>query len=140
MVHVGEAERPLTHADPASDLLQGSPVPDATWVDIAPFGIAVTPITAPDVASIVATAPGKRLLLNHNLHSVYLHDTDTDFQRLYEQADWTIIDGTSVLWLASLFSRRWFPTTHRTGSTDWLRALDQLDVSRRLFVLSLIHI
>ncbi|WP_082967798.1 WecB/TagA/CpsF family glycosyltransferase [Mycolicibacterium monacense] len=75
-----------------------------------------------------------RLLLNHNLHSAYLHDADATFRELYRRADWIVIDGTPVRWLASFSAQTKLTPNYRIGSTDWIAALPQLDASRRLFV------
>ncbi|WP_193046302.1 WecB/TagA/CpsF family glycosyltransferase [Mycolicibacterium baixiangningiae] len=104
------------------------------WVRIDPLDISVTPLTAPEVAEIVANASGKRLLLNHNLHSAYLHDVDSRFRELYRRATWVIVDGAPILWLTSQFSTDTFGTSWRVSSTDWLEALTRVHSSGRLFI------
>ena len=96
----------------------------------------MAPLTSRQVAKVVAKSSGKRLLLNHNLHSAYLHDIDRDFAKLYEQADLVIIDGTPIRWLAALAARKHIPAECRVSSTDWLSALPQTptDGSPRMFV------
>jgi N-acetylglucosaminyldiphosphoundecaprenol N-acetyl-beta-D-mannosaminyltransferase len=107
---------------------------EGRWVRIGPLDISVTPLTAPEVAEIAANASGKQLLLNHNLHSAYLHEVDSQFRELYRRATWVIIDGAPILWLTSRFSVTKFNTAWRVSSTDWLDALSRADSSGRLFV------
>ncbi|OBF54945.1 hypothetical protein A5778_09490 [Mycolicibacterium monacense] len=103
-------------------------------VDVGILGISVTPLTAVEAATVAAKSDGMRLLLNHNLHSAYLHDADATFRELYRRADWIVIDGTPVRWLASFSAQTKLTPNYRIGSTDWIAALPQLDASRRLFV------
>ncbi|TFV58191.1 glycosyltransferase [Mycobacterium sp. PS03-16] len=99
------------------------------------LGLEVTPLTALEAATAATTRfDGKRLLLNHNLHSAYIHDTDETFRELYRQADWIVIDGTPVRWLASLSARREVTSDYRIGSTDWIAELRRVNAARRLFV------
>lgn len=109
---------------------------EAEWIQIRMLAIAVTPLTAPEVASVAADASrGKRLLLNHNLHSAYLYETDSEFRELYRRADWVIVDGTPILWLASWSSRQRLASSLRSGSTDWIASLPGVAVpGRRMFV------
>lgn len=107
---------------------------DAVRIEIPPLAISVTPMTAQEVASIVTQTHGKRLLLNHNLHSAYLHETDGDFSRLYKAADWVIVDGAPILWLASRYSRARWSAEYRISSTDWVAALPSAPLPRRLFL------
>lgn len=104
------------------------------WVRIDPLEISVTPLTAPEVAEIVANASGKRLLLNHNLHSAYLHEVDSRFRELYRRATWVIVDGAPILWLTSRFSTTRLGSSWRVSSTDWLDALSRVNSSGRLFI------
>jgi N-acetylglucosaminyldiphosphoundecaprenol N-acetyl-beta-D-mannosaminyltransferase len=39
------------------------------------------------------------LILHHNLHSLYLHETDPSVASAYKHASWTYIDGMPVVWL-----------------------------------------
>lgn len=103
-------------------------------IKLGVLDISVTPMNAQQVASTAAVPSGKRLLLNHNLHSAYLHDTDLRFRKLYELADWVVVDGTPILWLSSFFARVWLPPSYRTSSTDWIAALPHIEASGRLFV------
>lgn len=107
----------------------------ADWVNIKLLDIAVSPLDAREAASRVALSDGKRLLLNHNLHSAYLHEINPDFRELYRRADWILIDGTPVLWLASLASKSRLASSLRIASPDWILALPEVHMScKRLFV------
>ncbi|WP_460359411.1 WecB/TagA/CpsF family glycosyltransferase [Mycobacterium sp. ZZG] len=107
---------------------------DSTWVEIGLFDLSVSPLTATEVADLATRTPGKRLLLNHNLHSAYLHEVDGDFRRLYERADWVVVDGAPILWLASYYSGHRFSCAYRISSTDWVDALSFLAGPHRLFI------
>lgn len=96
--------------------------------------ITVTPLTAPDVARVITESQGMSFLLNHNMHSAYLHQTDTRFAELYRHADWVVIDGAPILWLASRSSHSRLPAKYRIGSTDWIDALRTIHSARRLYL------
>ncbi len=42
----------------------------------------------------------KLLILNHNLHSLFLYQTDSEFRDAYKNASCVYIDGIPVIWLA----------------------------------------
>lgn len=107
---------------------------EGQWIRIDPLEISVTPLTASGVAAIVANTSGKRLLLNHNLHSAYLHEVDSRLRELYRRANWVIVDGAPILWLTSRFSTTSFGPSWRVSSTDWLDALSGVNSSGRLFI------
>ena len=44
----------------------------------------------------------KSLILNQNMHSLYLHETDTMLKRFYAEASWVYVDGLPLIWLAKL--------------------------------------
>lgn len=113
-----------------SDL--GDPPPERVFIES--LGISVTPLTGPDAATVAASRTGKRLLLNHNLHSAYVHGADPVFRDLYEKADWIVIDGAPILWLAARRAKSRLSPAYRITSTDWVDALPALGVSRRLFL------
>lgn len=117
------------------DEAYSSPVtaPKAERINIPFLDIAVTPLTAWQTAEVVTSSTGRQLLLNHNLHSAYLHEVDDKFRALYSLANWIVIDGTPIRWLASRSSHR-IRSAYRTGSTDWIAALPRCQVKRRLFV------
>lgn len=109
-------------------------------VGIPLFNVTVTPRTADDVVDhILRPAEGRELILNHNLHSVYLINRDEWFRRFYEQASLIVIDGWPVLRAAE--QARGVPLGHsfRIGSTDWIAALthelERRGLEYRIFVL-----
>lgn len=104
------------------------------WIKIKSLGISVLPLTGRETAAAAIKAQGKRLLLNHNLHSAYLHEIDGAFRQLYGYADWVVIDGAPILWLAARSAGRSLPTAYRITSTDWLEELPSFDDARRLFL------
>lgn len=66
-------------------------------------GITIDLLTIRDLLALleVATATkGKCLILNHNLHSLYLRHTSPGFISCYSNASCTYIDGVPVVWLA----------------------------------------
>ncbi|WP_146083140.1 MULTISPECIES: WecB/TagA/CpsF family glycosyltransferase [unclassified Rathayibacter] len=105
-------------------------------VQVPLLSVKVTPMTAAGVADLVSSEPsGPTLILNHNLHSSYLHLKHAWFRRFYERSDIAVIDGWPVLALASL--KRRVTTEERIGSTDWIHALwsDTRSPGRRVFIL-----
>lgn len=106
------------------------------WIDVPRLQLRVTPMTATQVVRwIDESRATQQLLLNHNLHSAYLHLTDEGFRQLYDRADRVVIDGAPVLALLPRQRRRDFNADARIGSTDWIEAL-QTHAARsgRLFV------
>jgi N-acetylglucosaminyldiphosphoundecaprenol N-acetyl-beta-D-mannosaminyltransferase len=83
-----------------------------------------------------ATSPrvGTRLLLNHNLHSAYLHDSDARFRALYGAADAVVIDGMPILWLAAARARVGPRSAFRVASPDWIHELAATSTPLRVFV------
>jgi N-acetylglucosaminyldiphosphoundecaprenol N-acetyl-beta-D-mannosaminyltransferase len=68
-------------------------------------GIPIDAITREDLLRILDSAKNERsklLILNHNLHSLYLYLTVPDFRALYSQAKWIYIDGMPVVWFGKL--------------------------------------
>jgi N-acetylglucosaminyldiphosphoundecaprenol N-acetyl-beta-D-mannosaminyltransferase len=65
-------------------------------------GIRVDALQQRDLIDIVKQAiesKDRLLILNHNLHSLYLHETDPEFSKIYLKASWVYIDGLPVVWL-----------------------------------------
>lgn len=94
-------------------------------VFVRPLDITVTPATTQDVVRLVTERRSEhRLLLNHNLHSAYLFQTDSRFRDLYDRATAVLIDGAPILWLARrAHGRPGIRAAHRLGSTDWISSL-----------------
>lgn len=104
------------------------------------WGIEVTPSTAEGVVEWMESQiqSGKRLMLNHNLHSTYLHLKDPHFADLYKRSDLTIVDGFPILAAVNRGRKREgesnLDSRFRCGSTDWLMRLDKLPVGTRIAV------
>lgn len=104
-------------------------------VDIPLLGVRVTPMTAPALVEWIGRAQQRTVVLNHNLHSAYLHVTNERFRSLYDVADAIVIDGAPILLAASVAAGRMFGSRMRIGSTDWLAELSRIDArAGRLFV------
>ncbi|WP_084710234.1 WecB/TagA/CpsF family glycosyltransferase [Nesterenkonia alba] len=91
-------------------------------------------MTASETVQWVSQQTGKRLLLNHNLHSAYIYQKSQKFREVYEQADRVVIDGAPILWLARRNSHQELKTVNRIGSTDWIARLAESPRPGRLFV------
>jgi len=74
-----------------------------------------------EIALAVASG-GRRVLANHNLHSVYLFHHDAVMRRFYERADRVHIDGMSLIWMARRLGYALGPR-HRVTYVDWIGEL-----------------
>lgn len=111
---------------------------DGTRAAIPLLGVDVTPASASEVLDLVdyRANGARRIVVGHNLHSVYLLHTDPIFAELYRTADAVLIDGQPVRWAGRLSNRQaeaWDPAV-RVGSVDWLRQVDRLRNVRRIAV------
>jgi N-acetylglucosaminyldiphosphoundecaprenol N-acetyl-beta-D-mannosaminyltransferase len=100
-------------------------MPSPTQLTIPILGLSVTPLTAIQTAQWASKREGKRLLLNHNLHSAYIFQVDPEFRSFYERADRVVIDGAPIRVAGSLGSRKWLSSDYRIGSTDWIACLSR---------------
>ncbi|MBY6707821.1 WecB/TagA/CpsF family glycosyltransferase [Rhodococcus sp. BP-241] len=79
------------------------------------------------------------LLLNHNLHSLYIHQTSEEFRAAYAMSDATLVDGFPVLLAVNYIRLRekkgLVARDKRTGSLDWIRLLGRSRKVRRIAVL-----
>jgi|HubBroStandDraft_6_1064221.scaffolds.fasta_scaffold31806_2 N-acetylglucosaminyldiphosphoundecaprenol N-acetyl-beta-D-mannosaminyltransferase len=65
-------------------------------------GVRLDALTRSDLLQILKKAIDKReksLILNHNLHSLYLYQTSASFRNIYALASRVYIDGLPVVWL-----------------------------------------
>lgn len=97
----------------------------------------IDPLSPEEVVSWLATkSTSKRLLLNHNLHSVYLFTKSRHFRRAYGLADKVIVDGFPVLAVLNLERKMEgcepFSRDARCGSTDWMLRLERLREGTRI--------
>jgi N-acetylglucosaminyldiphosphoundecaprenol N-acetyl-beta-D-mannosaminyltransferase len=68
-------------------------------------GVRVDALERRDLIEIVdgaKAADDKQVIFHHNLHSLYLYETDADFRASYERASWVYIDGMPIVWLGGL--------------------------------------
>lgn len=91
---------------------------------------------APVLSWLAEPHPTSRVLLGHNLHSLYLCEKSPEFRELYLRADVVIPDGFPV-WLAARLRARVSKASSsgsadRIGSTDWLARLDEVPQSLRI--------
>lgn len=89
------------------------------------MGIRVHALTVDDLTAAEAACiarPGASLIINHNLHSLYLVQRDAVMRALYARADYIHIDGMALIWLGRLLG---FPLRrdHRVTWLDWLEPL-----------------
>jgi N-acetylglucosaminyldiphosphoundecaprenol N-acetyl-beta-D-mannosaminyltransferase len=93
-------------------------------------------LNALDLAAIVAILEaaidsGRKLLLaNQNLHSVYICSQDARVRAFFEGADYTHIDGTSLIFAGRLKGLP-FHSAHRMGYMDLFPALVPVFVRHR---------
>ena len=88
-------------------------------------GIPIDALKRGELLQIVNRAKDERLkllILNHNLHSLYLYLTKPDFRAVYSQASWVYIDGMPVVWIGRVAG---LPVTaeHRITFLDCFDAL-----------------
>lgn len=82
-------------------------------------------VTFSDLKSIVEETielDEQRLVVNHNLHSVYLFHHDAKMRAFYEQARHIYIDGMSLVWLGRMLGHR-LSRKHRLACIDYMRPL-----------------
>ena len=106
----------------------------AEVIEVAGLGLRVTPMTAAETAEWVVGGEGKRLLLNHNLHSAFLYQKEPEFRDFYAGAERVLIDGAPILWLAQRNARDGLGSSYRIGSTDWIDRLGDAAQAGRLML------
>lgn len=86
------------------------------------LGVRVDALTERGLYGLIheAAAGGERyLVLNQNLHSLYLYHHDPLFRRLYDRADYVHVDGMPLVWAARLLGYG-LTRENRLTSVDWL--------------------
>lgn len=111
-------------------------VPANPTLYLRAFRTEVTPATADEIVQVISQpGDGVRLVLNHNLHSVYLYQNLAQLRELYAAASLIVIDGAPVLGLAKIAGpRQGLGHQHRVGSTDWIAKLNNAPRPLRLFL------
>lgn len=77
-----------------------------------------------------AIRPGRTVIANHNLHSLYLFHRDKRFREFYEYADLVHADGAGIVLLSAL-SRTRLGREHRTTYVDWMPDLIAMAAAER---------
>jgi N-acetylglucosaminyldiphosphoundecaprenol N-acetyl-beta-D-mannosaminyltransferase len=96
---------------------------------------AVAERDVPEVLGELISTGGRRTVVGHNLHSVYLYHTQAELMALYDSADLILLDGSPVFALWRIQQSRPRPGSHfRVGSTDWIRHLGEVPGLHRLAV------
>lgn len=66
-------------------------------------GAQIDALTHAELVTLIDEAKVKHeklLILNHNLHSLYLYFTNKEFRSAYQNASYTYIDGLPVIWIS----------------------------------------
>ncbi len=75
----------------------------------------------------LTSLPRTALILNHNLHSVYLYHRLPEFQQIFKHADVIFVDGMPIVWLA-----RWkgspVNADYRLTCIDWIHPVMRMSV------------
>jgi N-acetylglucosaminyldiphosphoundecaprenol N-acetyl-beta-D-mannosaminyltransferase len=103
-------------------------IPSYRLLGVRVHGISRGALTDAVVESVCSEQ--RRIIANHNLHSVYLHRRDTKLRAFYERAHFVHIDGMAVVFAGRLLGlplRR----EHRVTYVDWIDPLLATAASRR---------
>lgn len=103
------------------------------------LGIRVHALSIDDLLALMKERIDSRtrcIVANHNLHSLYLYHHDETLRKFHSIADFTHVDGMSVVALGRLFSLP-LQRRHRTGYMDLLPKLIETAVTHnwRIFYL-----
>ena len=86
------------------------------------LGIRVDALTEGDLYALIREAAARDeryLVLNHNLHSLYLYHHDPVFRKLYDRTDHVHVDGMPLVWAGGLLGHA-LTRENRLTSVDWL--------------------
>ncbi|MDP9457479.1 MAG: WecB/TagA/CpsF family glycosyltransferase [Actinomycetota bacterium] len=86
------------------------------------LGVRVNSLTEGGLYALIreaAVQDRRYLVLNHNLHSLYLYHHDPAFRKLYDHADYVHADGMPLVWAARLLGHG-LTRENRLTSVDWL--------------------
>lgn len=92
------------------------------------LGLQLNPLSLPDLNRLVEFGVRTRrkwIIANHNLHSVFLFHRYAPMREFYNRADWTTIDGMSLIGLGRLYG---YPLERRQRVTfaDWTPSLIEM--------------
>ncbi|MBI1920742.1 MAG: WecB/TagA/CpsF family glycosyltransferase [Geobacter sp.] len=98
------------------------------------LGVEITPMTVADLHALIAEAVvsgTRRVIANHNLHSIYLYHHDAEMRSFYARADYAHIDGMLLVVVGKLLG---YPLTRQQRVTyaDWVRPLMAEAVRQKL--------
>lgn len=84
------------------------------------LGVTVDAVTRSELYALMAEAVSaneRRVIANHNLHSIYLRHHDDRFHEIYKRAHCTYIDGIPIIFLARILGLP-LSRKHRTTFLD----------------------
>lgn len=91
------------------------------------LGVELHPLGVEELHAEIAAAVAageRRILANHNLHSVYLFHHDASMRAFYDRAYRTHVDGMSLVWMARRLGYA-VEARHRVTYVDWIGELVQ---------------
>lgn len=89
------------------------------------LGVAVNPLNLSDLNALIAEAIAKQqrwIIANHNLHSIYLYHRVAKMRQFYAQAQYSHLDGMSLVFLGKLLGLP-LCREHRVTFVDLLGSL-----------------
>jgi N-acetylglucosaminyldiphosphoundecaprenol N-acetyl-beta-D-mannosaminyltransferase len=100
-----------------------------TALRIRLLGVEVSPITIGELNDLISNSISlqeKRIIANHNLHSIYLYHVDQKMRDFYSVSNCIHIDGMPLVFLGRVLG---YPVRleHRVTYLDWIHPL--LDIS-----------
>jgi N-acetylglucosaminyldiphosphoundecaprenol N-acetyl-beta-D-mannosaminyltransferase len=89
------------------------------------LGVELTPLNIAELHGVISKTireGGRRIIANHNLHSIYLHHHDSKMRLFYGKADYAHIDGMALVFLGRLLGHD-LVREQRVTYVDWIRPL-----------------
>jgi len=103
------------------------------------LGLALHPMTSQKLTAVVEQGileSRKRIITNHNLHSVYLFHRHQKLREFYKNAHWTFIDGMPLIGLGRLYGYA-LEREQRVTLADWIHPLMETAAQKRWRVFNL---
>ena len=97
------------------------------------LGVTVHPLTLEELTAAIYDAISKnerRILANHNLHSIYLYHHDPKMRHFYRQTELVYIDGMSLIVLGRILGHS-LKSENRMTTIDWFPAVLMLAAQRK---------
>jgi N-acetylglucosaminyldiphosphoundecaprenol N-acetyl-beta-D-mannosaminyltransferase len=103
------------------------------------LGVTLHPLTQKELTAIIRdtiSANERRILANHNLHSIYLYHHDPKMREFYRRSGYVYTDGMSLIMLGRILGHS-LKRENRLTSIDWFPAVLQLAAQKgwRIFYL-----